>query len=369
MKSSNLQRMLLITATLLLTGVVGASHCLGWSLASQPLEGILVLRNGNILRGKIQQQGKHYHVHLPNGQLRVRENQVELSCQNLQEAYQHRRATRGGTTADSHLALAAWCLRHDLFDQAESEIQEAAEIDSGHRRLGLLRRQLKISRQLAAREQQSREQQSPVTETGPTAKSAPLDPASLDKAPPWARALFVRQIQPLVVNSCAASGCHQSGTESNYQLNRLAVDGAGHPEATLRNLAATLQQIDWQAAEQSDLLRLAKKAHGGSDASVPLPPHKLQVLHGWVEQLAEAHHKSMQPKLISPKIEVAALPARPIPTKKVEGPSSSDVQPAGFQQADPFDPSVFNRQFAPVKEEASAASTEPSVPHVLTPEE
>ena len=61
---------------------------LAWSLATQPVEGILVLRNGNILRGKVQQDGAHYHVHVPNGKLQVREQQVEMFCRNLEESPQ-----------------------------------------------------------------------------------------------------------------------------------------------------------------------------------------------------------------------------------------------------------------------------------------
>ncbi|MGI9430223.1 MAG: hypothetical protein ACR2NM_16295, partial [Bythopirellula sp.] len=277
-----------MTSAILLVLAVCPSVVLAWSLVAQPVEGFLVLRNGNILRGRVQQQGEHYHVYMPNGKLQVREQQVEMFCQNLDEAYQRRRESRAGSSADSHLDLAAWCLRHDLLDYAHSELQAASLIDPHHDRLALLQRQLKSVIRMAELHKQQQ-----LAEQIVAPEPEPLDPASLEKAPPWARALFVRQIQPIMVHSCAAGGCHQAGTASEFQLNRLAIDGAGHPDATLRNLAATLKQIDWEAADESDLLKQAQRAHGSGSSSKPMPMHKLQVLQGWIAQLTEAHHKRL----------------------------------------------------------------------------
>ena len=368
MKCSNLPKYLLFSTAILVASVSCPADGLAWPLTSQPVEGVLVLRNGNILRGKLQQQGKFYHVHLPNGELQIREQQVEMACQNIEEAYQRRREARAGSTADSHLELASWCLRHGLFDHVEAELQDAQATDPDHPRLALLRRQLKHSLLMEQRKEQQLHAKATVVP-----EPAPLDPASLEKAPQWARALFVRQIQPLVVQSCAASGCHQSDSESDFHLNRLAIDGAGHPDATLRNLAAMLEQIDWDAAGQSDLLLRARQAHGSVTASMPLPPHKLKVLQGWVEQLAEAHRKESE--LNSLRL-VAALPPNLSPQPKLQlhppqqqasQETPGEIRIASYEQkyADPFDPSAFNQRYAKKVEPA----VEPAVPHVLVPDE
>lgn len=373
MISINKFRSLLLFAAALLASVCGPSLCFAWSLAAEPVDGILVLRNGNILRGKVQQLGEQYHVYLPNGKLQVRAAQVEQVCENLESAYQHRRKTRGGSSADSHLELAAWCLRHDLFDHAQAELREAQTTDPDHPRLGFLERQLKLSLKLVARE---KEQQAAARI--PTAPVEPLDETKLEKAPQWARALFVRQIQPLVVHSCATSGCHQSNSGENYKLNRLAVDGAGHPEATLRNLAATLEQIDWESAKQSSLLERARKAHGSESASTPLPMHKLKVLEGWITQLADAHQRASEIKLLPPVVEVAALKTTvgPILNPPVQTPPEQpgQVRQASFAPADPFDPSAFNQRYVTeaaslTQETGTPIETHNSVPHVLAPGE
>ncbi len=368
MKCSYLIKRLLLATAVLTASVVSSSSGLAWSLTSQPVEGVLVLRNGNILRGKLQQRGKFYHVYMPNGELQIREQQVEMACQNIEEAYQRRREARAGSTADSHFELASWCLRHGLLDYAKAEIQGAQTTDPNHPRLALLQRQLKHSLQMEHRRKQQQQAKVHVT-----AEPAPLDPAAIEKAPQWARALFVRQIQPLVVHSCAAGGCHQSDSKSVFRLNRLAIDGAGHPETTLRNLAATLEQINWDAAGQSDLLVRAKRAHGALSASTPLPPHKLKVLQGWVEQLAEVHRKETE--LNSLQL-VAALPPSPPqqtktqllpPQQQASQEMRGEIRTASYEpkNADPFDPSAFNSRYAKKAELA----VEPAVPHVLVPDE
>lgn len=385
MTTSSASRMPLLSTAVLLIGLLCPSCGWAWPLASQPVEGILVLRNGNILRGKVQQQGDRYHVHLLNGQLQVRASQVETFCLTLEQAYQHRCETRGGASADSHLELAGWCLRHDLVDHADAELRAARATDPDHPRLGLLQRQLKQSLQLAARDKKQQ-----VEASKPAKPVEPLDPARLEKAPQWARALFVRQIQPLVVHSCATSGCHQTDSTGSFRLNRLALDGAGHPEATLRNLAATLEQIDWQVSAESDLLKHARQAHGSSDASTPMPAHKLQVLRGWIEQLAEADRKENEIKRLPPVVEIAALPVgrEPIlnpPRQAITTPPDASrlradpvdrVRQASFEPGDPFDPSVFNRRYATtgaeqprIAENSDLRIIETSPPHVLAPTE
>ncbi|MEM8944171.1 MAG: hypothetical protein AAGD11_03235 [Planctomycetota bacterium] len=358
------------SVTLVAALSVGSVNVHAWSLAPQPVEGVLLLKNSNILRGKIQKVGQHYHVHLPNGKLQVREQQVETVCQHVEAAYQYRRQRRGGSSADSHLKLASWCLRHDLFDHADEELQQAESIDADHPRLPMLRRQASQSRKLA--EQATRRAASPPK----SAELRPVEPDEIEKAPKWARALFVRQIQPLIVQSCATSGCHQAGSESAFQLNRLALDGPGHPGVTLRNLAETLKQVDFEDANASQLLAKARQAHGAEPAATTaLAPQKLRVLNSWVEQLAEAHQQFDAIHTVPALAEVASKPLTP--SLQLNPPAQTARQPrepvrvASFASADPFDPSAFNKKFATVAAPSTpapvTAEQQLSVPHVLAP--
>ena len=378
MKCPARQPLTILLPLILLLGA-SAANCHAWSLASQPVEGVLLLKNSNVLRGKIQQLGDQFHVHMPNGKLQIRKQQVETVGPNIEAIYQYRRDQRGGSSADTHIELAAWCLRHELFDHAEAEIKEAESIDQEHRRLKLLQRQLKQLRQLA-------DQQANPKPAEPTvADVVPVEPSEIETAPKWARALFVRQIQPLIVHSCATGGCHQASETESFQLNRLALEGAGHPGATLRNLAETLKHIDFATAEQSKLLEKARLAHGSTKGSKPLEPHKLQVLSSWVEQLAEAHQKENALRTVPALAEVEASPITPTltlnpPTQNSTNPSAtqpsiaqpSNTQPsegirvASFTKADPFDASAFNDRYG-VKPQPAATQSFSAVPHLLVP--
>lgn len=372
MTSSSTRNFCVVGLAVMIACINFADHCHAWSLAAQPVDGILLLKNSNILRGKLQKQGKHYFVFLPNGKLRVRENQVETVCQDIQAAFEYRKHKYGGTSADSRLDLVAWCLRHELYEHAESELQAVESMDAKHPRLKFLRRQLTQTLKMVELHEQQR-----IAEAKVVPDPEPIDPAKLDKAPKWARALFVRQIQPLMVQSCTAGGCHQSSTESEFQLSKLAIDGVGHPGVTLRNLSETLEEINWDAAEQSDLLVQARRAHGATDSSTPLPPHKLHVLQSWVSQLAEANDQSLQLKELPAVVEVAEVPITPTlqlnapqlePSKPAEG-----VRTASYEPKDPFDPAVFNDRYATAKPAPDIPNVAPqvqpadSVPHVLAP--
>ena len=267
--------------------------------------GILVLRNGNVLEGKIQRLADFYRIEFPRSELQVPVGQVDMFCHNLDEAYERRRFQRTGSSADSHVELARWCLRHRLLEYAARELLDARSIDPDHRQLLLLERQLQLAlRNRAA----SRLVPEPGAATTPTDDDLEL----LESVPDWARTLFVRQIQPLLVDSCATSGCHQPGSSESFHLNRLALEGAGHPATTIRNLVATLAQLDLDSPAKSKLLERAKTAHGAKSLSqnqlggiqrpeksarlnsfgtyrkstLPpqaLEPHRFQMLLTWVE--------------------------------------------------------------------------------------
>jgi len=272
--------------------------------------GMLVLRNGNVLSGHVIRLKDHYQVEMPHGQLQVPVDQVELFCHNLDEAYQQRRHSRTGSTADSHLELAHWCLRHRLYEHAARELIDARAVDPGHRKLAML---------------------APTKEKKAVAAPSPQDETTPDRHVPLrARATFVRQIQPMLVKSCAATGCHQAG--ASFPLNRLAVEGAGHPQATLGNLASTLKHVDWQLPSESSLFSFARTTHGsGAEVlSKPLQPRQLEMLRSWLHQLSLPQQAS---KLAESHVEPASFR------------SDSSGRTAIAKIEDPFDPEVFNRRY------------------------
>ncbi len=300
--------------------------------ASGAVAGILVLRNGNVLEGKIHRLADFYRIKMSRSEFQIRVDQVETFCHSLDEAYELRRRQRTGSSADSHVELARWCLRHGLLQYASRELLDARLIDPVHRQLPLLERQLQLA--LQNRATSSR----PISLADDATTPADDSLKSIENVPDWARTLFVRQIQPLLVDSCATSGCHQPGSSDSFHLNRLATEGAGHPATTARNLAATLAQLDLESPAKSELLRHAKTAHG-AEGTLPLKPHRFQMLLTWVEQLSLARKNAPveEIQLVSHHAD-SSVDALPLIRRALD---ESTVE-----AADPFDPERFNSRFS-----------------------
>ena len=223
-------------------------------MGEEPREGVVVLNNGNVLQGEIRLDEQHISVLLAGGEFRIRRDQVEMCCADLDEAYQRRRDGVSDNNPDAHLKLARWCLRQGLLQQAAAELETTRNIEPDHRHIPLLERQL-VQLIKLARDQEQRLSRSLKPEDK---ENESIDLDILQQAPKWSRAIFVRQIQPLLIHSCSTTGCHQPGNSEQYSLNRLAMDGTGHPDLTLGNLAGTLHQIDWENPTESRLLKLAR---------------------------------------------------------------------------------------------------------------
>ena len=310
--------------------------------------GLLVLRNGNVLKGRIQRQAEHYRIQSASAELLIRAELVESYCHNLDEAYEQRRLRRTASSADSHIELARWCLRHELLDYASRELLDARTIDPDHRKLSLLERQL----QFALQNRQAREASKPLVNQ-PASDGEELE--SIADVPDWARTLFVRQVQPLLVNSCATSGCHQSDSGGSFQLNRLAVEGAGHPATTLSNLSSTWAQLDLNSPSESALLVHAKKGHGTNDSKQqrPLKRHQYQMLLTWVEQLALAQKDAPVKEIaLATHLEEGTVNALPLIRQALEQSETSEK--------DPFDPERFNRRFGARSDATDQATANPA---------
>ena len=297
------------------------------------VEGVLVLRNGNLIHGKIIRLQDHYRVEKARSELLIPSTQVDMMCRHVDEVYQKRRQQRTASSADSHVELAKWCLRHGLLEYAARELLDARGIDPEQRQLESLERQLRMA--LFHRENTYRKGSPKKTTDPPTEEEL----RAVEQVPPWAKKLFVRQIQPLVINSCATTGCHHAGSEQSFQLNRLALEGSGHPGTTLRNLSAVVDQLDWRNPTESSLLIHARKAHGsqGTRPAASMERRKYHMLQTWVEQLAIARRNAPVSEIQLVQYEQAdAVDALPLLRDAIE----RETETPG----DPFEPSAFNQQ-------------------------
>src|SRR5579864_1128952 len=84
-----------------------------------PVEGILVMRTGAVVSGKIVRAVDLYKVVSTYGQMHVPAELVKLRCADLEEAYSKLRDTAASHhSANARITLARWCLTNHLDNHA-----------------------------------------------------------------------------------------------------------------------------------------------------------------------------------------------------------------------------------------------------------
>lgn len=354
----------------LLAGMLAAQEP---NTASDLSRAVLVLRNGEVLQGRISRTEDRFRVDLDAGTLFVSATEVELCCGTLEEAYELKASQVGFGQAHDHARLAQWCQHHGLNQQAEKELDTARRLDPKHPLIDL------VERRLAAARAERR-----ITASADDSQSNPEpSPLQLDEfaagLPQGTVESFTRVIQPILLNRCATSGCHTTRSENAFRLERPPMGAPINQRSTQRNLFAALQLIDRAAPERSELISPKRCPHRiDTDATLSLARSgQYRYLVAWVYALAgnpasantPAPAASIAAARPTAAVEAASFLAAPPPaTPSSTAPTgaataakpttnpfappapttsaspSTAIQPAPVA-ADPFDPEVFNRRF------------------------
>jgi hypothetical protein len=294
-------------------------------------EGYLLLRNGEVLRGKVFLAGDQYYVALAGGEIRVKRADAECFCRDLEEGYRSKRSKIEAPQVQDHLALAEWCLRHKLTGHASRELADALAADPNHPRIALVKRRL----ELALRE--------PAPAAVPSAPANAPTHGDLDRLvrslPASTVETFTNSIQPLLMNHCATAGCHGPASTGGLRLLRMPAGRTPTRRLTQRNLHATLATVDRKKPAESPLLTLSIAPHGGATSPVfsGRDVEKVRQLTAWVHAVSETKAPST-PDSIDP-----GPPLLQTMSNIDEGDGPGDQPPA----SDPFDPEPFNRRFFP----------------------
>src|SRR3954453_12233613 len=92
--------------------------------------GVLLLNDGGALEGQLTRDGDWYIVARAGSQIQVALNRVQFVGRSLHDAYVNRRDHLTQNTAELHLALAEWCLRYNLTQEARTELDVARSLDA-----------------------------------------------------------------------------------------------------------------------------------------------------------------------------------------------------------------------------------------------
>lgn len=229
---------------------------------------LLLLKNGSVLSGQVTLVGEYYRLVNEGSELRLRTTEVAHIASSRGELYTWRRSLLQNPTLDDHLTLAEWCAREGLFAEAARELLDARTRDARSPRVAYAERRLQHAwrsaqaPQIAERSQRLDTQiaDQKMAESARSAERLRL----MQTLPEGALEHFTRRVQPILVNNCTTSGCHQTGSDASFQLSRSILHGRGDRRSTFTNLAAVLSAIDREHVEASPLLRAAGGPHAGA---------------------------------------------------------------------------------------------------------
>ena len=361
---------------------------LAWSAAPAPASpwqtsggGVLVLRNGQILQGRITAAGDKYIVTLGRrSEVRIPRRDVEMVCTDLEEVYRRRRAGAGRAGGPSHRDLAEWCLRHGLLSHAADELLAAYADDPDDPRIAALERRLQaavnkpIGRLRDGRTPRTRAHGDRLQRT-------------LGALPAGAMEAFTAQIQPLLLNHCGAAACHGIRSPSDLRLIRPSWGKSLSQRCTQHNLHSVLQQVDLDHPADSPLLAAPGSPHGPVAAGVFSETSRAQfeLLKQWVLRVASPAHASPPdgPPLDKRVVQASYHEEKPMDAGAEMGAQlvddtarrgarkakSADMGRAiaplpnsGYAPRDPFDPEVFNQRF--LRPSAGPAPAGPKPPPI-----
>jgi len=373
------RHIILVACSLVLLGTTSANHAEEPRLL--PRAGVLVLRNGSVLEGKILRVGDRYVVGLSErDEVVVPADRVEMECDSLTEAYQRKQKLLGAdATVRDHLRLADWCLQNDLLAASAEQLMAAQRRDPSDPANEYFEKRLR----LAARRRPARASGQPVP-SDMSSRDELEELEELDELDELVRSLpadmveqFTKTIQPLLINSCGGGTCHGANTDTQFHLMSPVRSSTLPRRFTQKNLQAALEHVDPVQPSRSPLLQMATEPHGQSN-DAPLTDKDVTQLGHLAAWVLRTHPKpqatsrtvpqppdssSPQPIAQHASLSLESVPmqeplnanAGPLPP---DAPNDGKVQPAGHLEpvdktdakehdsgVDPFDPEIFNRRY------------------------
>ncbi|MHC2070697.1 hypothetical protein ACYFX5_24760 [Bremerella sp. T1] len=363
-----------------------ASVCWAQSPLAAPYEGVLVLSNGNAMRGRITQEGEYYSLAInEDSVVRLPAERVAFACKSIEEAYLRQKAKVGTTTVADHVELANWCLDLQLWEEAA--YHHAIAVRSGPNQTDVIRLdrrfQIKLDEKANPDKIEQVQYAMPVTKPDVSLESTDFEEPDPSLSPQVVR-YYTSTIQPIMLNGCAASRCHAENSENAFRLVEFENVRSIPRRMTVRNMNSALAYIDYERAQNSPLLTKSATRHG--DGTAPnLSPEQLRAIQAWVFAAARGPRPmkatatptimpasfdapAEMPKALQQPKETGRRPSESIPVNPIFG-GNANVSKGGREMPyrsipkkgvtpkekpevkDEFDPELFNRQFHPNRQE------------------
>jgi hypothetical protein len=274
------------------------------AVASNTDERLLLLTNGQVIKGVVTDDGKEYSVTQRVGTMRFPKQRAEGVFPSIHEAYQHKVAQLPERDSDERIKLAHWCLNVKLRAEARAQLSKVLEMNPKHALAQSMLFSMDQTNTMAARRERDPEVQQTAAETMHASRPATLDSAVIEGAQrglgisgmpvifdlPRPAAIkraneFARYVHPVLQAYCAK--CHDEHHAGEFQLVPIRSRLDRTPDAVRANLDATLRLIDAENPSKSELLTSTLRPHGRS--SRPIFPGSndktYQILSAWAQSL------------------------------------------------------------------------------------
>jgi len=335
---------------------------------------LLLMKSGRIVSGKIGEGAGGYLVKNPSGSMLIPFGDVVFEAKDMHEIYLKQRNAMKFPTANSHLDLARWCISNKLIEEAKNELKDAIRLEPKRSEP-----QLMLQRLMGKSEKNRPTLNEKIKEAVLSKQVSRSEEAtSLTGISREQSAIFVRKIQPVLLNKCGNASCHGNAAKSEFRLTQVHRRYGNQRVSVEKNLAEVLRWIDLDDPALSQLLVKPEKEHpqqGMIVFSGYAARKQQQLIQKWVsavvsdriqqdqlrkDRLArraarrhgQAKKNLLDPNWGKPAVTQAKLEVDPTalkgeislttgfkPKQLTDGEIEEMVQP---KQNDPFDPEVFN---------------------------
>lgn len=361
---------------------------------------VVLLKNGNVLKGAVQQDGLKLEIRSSSGTLVINKDDVDFVCESMEEAYRLNHAASNPNDVEQQIYLLRWCMKHKLYREAQKQIDILQMLPIKASRLDYLNRQVNaaISQQRRQTQQGHQNLQPMIVENSDSSSAGeivqvgyeqpieivPLPDAVSGSPEPEELAIaskrvieeftksfpgelvshYKREIEPAMIRNCSNAGCHNQSHESFPLLNRGYGRKVEVPKLySQRNFYRMMKFVSLNQPLKSTLFQKATNPHGGQfEASFTPEREETKLLEQWLLAIStpEAQRAYQQSQLEvvnssnsnSENQPVPPFPANPIQQASATLPDSSipsvpNLTPKAptFIPKDPFDPEIFNRKY------------------------
>lgn len=246
---------------------------------------LLVLNDGQVVRGRIVERPGAYLVDRPSGQIVIPFQWVKLTAASLEEACQKQRDGFVNPNANDYVALARWCFMNQMPSQAAEQVEAALRLEPHRSDARELLKQI-----------ESATSPKPFHAAGdpaPAATTADGFSRFAERTSAGVRLSthgdFVQRVQPLLMNKCGNAACHGVSSTSAFQLQNVHTGVRHQRSSSDDNMTTVMRFIDATRPRQSPMTRAIwdrdDNNHRGLFAG-PRGREQFGILQSWVEQAA-----------------------------------------------------------------------------------